>query len=210
MNKEHPDTWQYAGTTDTEEHRSIRTRFEDLCHMLESHIFLVMLCQQLLSAEGTVGTASATPRAWDSGKETQIFPSQKASYGNALLLFHSQIIFISGRKWRPQRKKVMDSWTLRHSVLSEGWGTNIALHAMRFSYCYYSAAGEYLHPRPLLGSVLWISPPAEQAEAGSSHGWHLAWRMFRYVNSSFRNRIQSLNEGCKFAGWCANTFSARL
>lgn len=74
--------------------------------MLEAHVFLVVLCQELLSAEGTVGTAYMHPEIL--GKETQIFPSQKASYGNALLLFHSQIIFISGRKCRPQRKNVMD------------------------------------------------------------------------------------------------------
>lgn len=74
--------------------------------MLEAHVFLVVLCQELLSAEGTVGASYMHPEIL--GKETQIFPSQKASYGNALLLFHSQIIFISGRKCRPQRKKVMD------------------------------------------------------------------------------------------------------
>ena len=62
VNKDHPDIWEYAGTTDAEENQSIRTTFESLYHMLESHVFLVMLCQQLLSTEGTVGTAYSTPR----------------------------------------------------------------------------------------------------------------------------------------------------
>ena len=34
----------------------------------------------------------------------------------------------------------------RRSLLSEGEGTNIAFHAMKLSYCYSSAAGEYLPP----------------------------------------------------------------
>ena len=33
---------------------------------------------------------------------------KKTSHGNALLLLHSQIIFISGGKWRQQRKKVIE------------------------------------------------------------------------------------------------------
>lgn len=107
-NKEHPDIWEYAGTTDTEEHQRIGTMFGSFYHVPESHIFLVMLCQQLLCAEGTVGSAYPNPEHEILGKETQIFSSQKASYGNGLQLFHSYIIFISGRKCRPQRKKAMD------------------------------------------------------------------------------------------------------
>lgn len=59
-------------------------------------------------ANSSWGTRALPPEHEILGKETQTFPYQKESYGNALLILHSWVIFITGRKCRQQRKKIMD------------------------------------------------------------------------------------------------------
>lgn len=128
--------------------------------MLESHIFLRFFtnnswkhwyCKHCL----------CLPRVWDSGQEDTNLPIPEGKP----LLCHFLIISVSWGKCKTQRK----TW---YSRISQSFSPFRRLRHQHWISCHevlwlpYPSCRVYLLSKSLLGSVLWISPPAEQAEAG--------------------------------------------
>lgn len=136
-------------------------------------------------------------RVWSTGQGDLNLPIPEGKP----LLFHFHTISISGEKYRTWRKKVMDEYSRNSQLFPpfRGLRHQHCISGHKVLWVLLLSNRECLPSESFLGSALWISLPAEQAGAGSSHRWHLAWRMLSYVNISFRNLIHSLNERCKFA-----------